>query len=51
MEQSIFMDKSQVPAEADLKNSLGQKYSLWMEVRDQDSGSGPISVGGYKQIN
>ena len=35
MDQSIFMDKSHVPAEAELKKALGDKYSLWAEIRAQ----------------
>jgi len=35
MEHSIFMDKSQVPTEAALRGALGEKYELWMEIRDR----------------
>jgi len=35
MEQSIFMDKSQIPTDGDLRRALGDKYSLWMEIRDR----------------
>ena len=35
MEQSIFMDKSQIPTDEDLRRALGDKYSLWMEIRDR----------------
>jgi hypothetical protein len=35
MEHSIFMDKSQVPTEAALMGALGEKYELWMEIRDR----------------
>ena len=35
MEHSIFMDKSQVPTEATLMGALGDKYELWMEIRDR----------------
>ncbi len=35
MEYSIFMDKSQVPTDAELRGVLGDKYKLWMEIRDR----------------
>jgi hypothetical protein len=35
MEQSIFMEKSQIPTDDDLRRALGDKYSLWMEIRDR----------------
>jgi len=35
MEYSFFMDKSQVPADADLREALGEKYELWMDIRDR----------------
>ena len=35
MEHSIFMDKSQIPSDADLQGALGEKYSLWMEIRQR----------------
>jgi len=35
MEHSIFMDKSQVPTEAALQGALGDKYELWMDIRDR----------------
>jgi hypothetical protein len=35
MEESIFMDKSVVPADADLRSALGDKYELWREIRDR----------------
>ena len=35
MEHSIFMDKSQIPTDDDLREALGDKYSLWMEIRDR----------------
>ena len=35
MEHSIFMDKSQVPTDAELRGALGYKYELWMEIRDR----------------
>ena len=35
MEHSIFMDKSQIPTDDDLRRALGDKYSLWMEIRDR----------------
>ena len=35
MEHSIFMDKSQVPTDAELRGVLGDKYKLWMEIRDR----------------
>ncbi len=31
MENSIFMDKSQLPKDAELRGALGDKYELWME--------------------
>ena len=30
MEHSIFMDKSLVPTDAELRGVLGDKYKLWM---------------------
>jgi hypothetical protein len=35
MENSIFMDKSQLPKDAELRGALGDKYELWMEIRDR----------------
>ena len=35
MEQSIFMDKSQIPTDDNLRRALGDKYSLWREIRDR----------------
>jgi len=35
MEHSIFMDKSQVPSDPELRGVLGDKYELWMEIRDR----------------
>ncbi len=35
MEHSIFMDKSQVPTDTELRGVLGDKYELWMEIRDR----------------
>lgn len=35
MEHSFFMDKSQVPSDADLQGVLGKKYELWMDIRDR----------------
>lgn len=35
MEHSIFMDKSLVPTDTDLKQILGDKYELWMQIRDR----------------
>jgi hypothetical protein len=35
MEHSIFMDKSQIPEDDDLRGALGDKYSLWMAIRDR----------------
>ncbi len=35
MDHSIFMDKSQVPTDADLQAALGDNYKLWMEIRDR----------------
>jgi len=35
MEHSIFMDKLQVPTDVELRRILGDKYELWMEIRDR----------------
>jgi hypothetical protein len=35
MEHNIFLDKSHVPTEANLKEALGGQYELWMEFSDQ----------------
>ena len=35
MEHSIFMDKSKIPTDDDLRGALGDKYELWMEIRDR----------------
>ena len=35
MEHSIFMDKSQIPTDDDLRGALGDKYELWMAIRDR----------------
>ena len=35
MDHSIFMDKASIPADEDLKQALGEKYELWMEIRAQ----------------
>ena len=35
MEHSIFMDKSVLPEDADLRGALGDTYELWMEIRDR----------------
>jgi len=35
MEHSIFMDKSQIPTDDDLRRALGDKYELWMAIRDR----------------
>ena len=35
MEHSIFMDKSQVPTDAELRGALGDNYELWMAIRDR----------------
>ena len=35
MEHSFFMDKSQPPSGEALKEALGDKYKLWMEIRDR----------------
>ena len=32
MDASVFMNKSQVPADSDLKQVLGEKYELWNEI-------------------
>lgn len=34
MDHSIFMDKSQMPSNEDLGLALGDKFELWMEIRD-----------------
>lgn len=34
MEHSIFMDKAILPSDEDLREALGDKYKLWMEIRD-----------------
>jgi hypothetical protein len=41
MEHSIFMDKSQIPADDDLRGALGDKYELWMAIRDRVFGKYP----------
>lgn len=33
MDSSIFMDKTSIPTDEDLKQALGDKYDLWMEIR------------------
>ena len=33
MDPSIFMDKASTPSGEDLKQALGDKYELWMEIR------------------
>jgi len=35
MEHGFFMDKSQAPSDEALRAALGDKYKLWMEVRDR----------------
>jgi len=35
MEHSIFMDKSQLPKDTELRGALGEKYELWMEIRER----------------
>ena len=35
MDSSIFMDKEKQPTESDLREALGEKYKLWMEIRDR----------------
>ncbi len=35
MEQSIFMEKSQIPTDDDLRRALGDKYELWMAIRER----------------
>ncbi len=35
MDHSIFMDKASMPTDADLKQALGDKYLLWMDIRKQ----------------
>lgn len=34
MEHSIFMDKSNLPSDEDLREALGSSYKLWMDIRD-----------------
>jgi len=34
MDSSVFMDKSQLPSAGDLKGALGDRYQLWMEIRE-----------------
>ena len=34
MNPSIFMDKASTPSGEDLKQALGEKYELWMEIRE-----------------
>jgi len=33
MDHSIFMDRASIPTDEDLKQALGSKYELWMEIR------------------
>jgi hypothetical protein len=35
MDHSIFMDKAHMPTDSDLKQVLGDKYQLWMDIREQ----------------
>ena len=35
MEHSIFMDKSQIPTDDDLRGALGDKYELWIAIRER----------------
>jgi hypothetical protein len=35
MDHSIFMDKTSIPSGEDLKQALGSKYELWMEIREE----------------
>jgi hypothetical protein len=35
MDHSIFMDKAQAPTDHDLKQVLGDKYPLWMDIPDR----------------
>jgi hypothetical protein len=35
MEPGIFMDKSAVPADAGVREALGDKFELWKEIRDR----------------
>lgn len=35
MDASVFMDKDQVPSDNDLKQVLGEKYELWLEIRNR----------------
>ena len=35
MESSIFMDRDRLPLERDLQEALGEKFELWMEIRER----------------
>ncbi len=35
MDHSIFMDKASTPTDGELKHVLGDKYELWMEIRER----------------
>ena len=35
MDSSIFMDKEKQPDDTDLRKALGEKYKLWMEIRER----------------
>jgi hypothetical protein len=35
MDHSIFMDKASIPSDSELKQALGDKHELWMEIRDR----------------
>ena len=35
MGHSIFMDKASIPTGEDLKLALGNKYAIWMEIRER----------------
>ena len=35
MDSSVFMDKDLIPSDSDLKEVLGGKYELWLEIRDR----------------
>jgi len=34
MDASVFMDKSQTPDDKSLKNTIGNNYDLWHQLRD-----------------
>jgi hypothetical protein len=34
MDKSIFTDKTKIPSEIDLKNSLGDVFTIWQTIKD-----------------